>query len=138
MNEVYLTALMSIITGVGTWYAARRKNTAETQANELDNVEKAVRYYREMVEDLGSRLKNATNELLKTTQLHREAIDELAEARRQLHEANNQLNQSNEQLMQVKKEMKALEERFNSLAKENRALIDELKKYKQLNGKATS
>lgn len=131
MNEVYLTALMSIITGVGTWYAARRKNTAETQANELDNVEKAVRYYREMVEDLGTRLKSATNELHRVTQLHRESIDELTEAHKKLTE-------SNEQLLQVKKEMKALEERFNSLAKENRALIDELKKYKQLNGKAVS
>lgn len=131
MNEVYLTALLSIITGVGTWYAARRKNIAETQANELDNVEKAVRYYREMVEDLGSRLKSATNELQKVTQLHREAIDELAEAHRQLTE-------SRKQLEQVKKEMKALEMRFDSLAKENRALIDELKKYKQLNGKTIS
>lgn len=131
MKEVYLTALMSIITGVGTWYAARRKNTAETQANELDNVEKAVRYYREMVEDLGNRLKSATNELQKVTQLHREAIDELAEAHRQLTD-------SRKQLEQVKQEMKALEMRFDSLAKENRALIDELKKYKQLNGKAIS
>lgn len=111
---MYLTALMSIITGVGTWYAARRKNTAEIQANELDNVDKAVKYYREMVEDLGSRLKEATNELHKTTQLHREAIDELTESRKQLE--------------QVKKELNALEERFNNLAKENRALIDELKK----------
>jgi|SRR5690606_10167570 len=131
MNEVYLTALMSIITGVGTWYAARRKNAAEIQANELDNVEKAVRYYREMVEDLGNRLKSVTNELQKVTQLHREAIDELAEAHRQLTD-------SRKQLEQVKQEMKALEMRFDSLAKENRALIDELKKYKQLNGKAIS
>lgn len=128
---MYLTALMSIITGVGTWYAARRKNTAETQANELDNVDKAVRYYREMVEDLGSRLKTATNELNKVTQLHRESIDELTEAHKQLTE-------SRDQLEQVKTEMKALEERFNRLADENRALIDELKKYKQLNGKTVS
>ena len=120
---------MTIVTGLGTWFAARRKNTAETQANELDNVDKAVRYYREMVEDLGGRLKDATNELHKVTQLHREAIDELTEAHRQLKEAW-------EQLDGVKSEMKSLEERFNRLADENRALIDELKKYKQLNGKA--
>lgn len=131
MNDVYLTAIMSILTGVGSWYAARRKNTAETQANELDNVEKAVRYYREMVEDLGTRLKDATNELHKVTQLHREAIDELSEARKQLTE-------SREELKQVREELTALEERFGQLAKENRALIEELKKYKQLNGKTVS
>lgn len=103
MNEVILTALIGIITNLGTWYAARRKNTAEVQANELDNVNKAVKYYREMLDDFAQRYKKAIEEL------------EAAKA-----------------------ELVQLEERFTKLAIENRALIEELKKYKQLNGKTVS
>lgn len=103
MNEVILTALIGVLTNLGTWYAARRKNNAEVQANELDNVNKAVGYYREMLDDFAERYKKAIEELEAT-----------------------------------KAELEQLEERFTKLAAENRALIQELKKYKQLNGKTVS
>lgn len=101
MNDIIFTALVGAITSVITWIAARRKNLAEVQSNELDNVDKAVKYYREMLDDMAIRYKNA--------------IDEL---------------------QAVKVEISKLEERIKQLADENRALIEELKKYKQLNGKS--
>lgn len=113
--ETLVATVVGIVTSIATWYAARRKNNADIQSNELENVEKAVRFYREMVEDLASKLKAATNELSKTSNLHREAIDELSSAR-----------------MEITK----LEERLEDLFNQNRELISELRKYKQLNGKS--
>ena len=37
----------------------------ELQTNELDNVDKAVKIYREMIEDLGAKYANAIEELKK-------------------------------------------------------------------------
>nr|WP_262907415.1 hypothetical protein [Chryseobacterium sp. MFBS3-17] len=92
---------------MGTWFAARRKNLADTQASELENVEKAVKFYREMIEDMSARMRAATEETERMNALYKQAISEL----------------------------NSLEIRFNKMADENRALIEELKKYKQLNGK---
>ena len=105
--EVVFTAVVGVLTSLGTWFAARRKNLADTQASELDNVEKAVKFYREQLEDVAVRWKAATDEASQMNALYRKAISDL----------------------------NALEFRFNKLADENRALIEELKKYKQLNGK---
>ncbi|ROH98405.1 hypothetical protein EGI16_21460 [Chryseobacterium sp. G0240] len=110
MNEVYLTAIVGIITSLGTWFAARRKNLADVQTSELDNVDKAVKIYREQLEDIGKRWQAATDEANKMNELYRQALSDL----------------------------NSLEVRFNKLADENRALLEELKKYKQLNGKTTT
>ena len=106
-SEVVFTALVGIITSFGTWFAARRKNLADVQSGELDNVEKAVKFYREQLEDIAKRWKEATEEANTMNGLYRQAI----------------------------KDLNSMEIRFNKLADENRALIEELKKYKQLNGK---
>lgn len=107
MNEVLLTAAVGLLTSVGTWFAARRKNLADVQTSELDNVEKAVKFYREQLEDIAERWKKATDEAAKMNELYKQAISDLND----------------------------LEMRFKKLADENRALVEELKKYKQLNGK---
>ena len=107
--EVVITALVGVVTSLGTWFAARRKNLADVQNSELDNVEKAVKFYRERFEDIAQQWKDATDEATKMNELYKQALTDL----------------------------NSLELRFNKLAEENRALIDELKKYKQLNGKKT-
>lgn len=101
MKDIIITALSSgLLSGILTWAAARRKTLAEAQSNELENVNKAVGYYREMLDDMAARYKDAIQEL-----------------------------------QEVKIQISNLEERITKLAAENRALIEELKKYKQLNGK---
>lgn len=101
MKDIIITALSSgVLTGILTWAAARRKTLAEAQTNELENVNKAVGYYREMLDDMANRYKEAIREL-----------------------------------QDVKEQISNLEDRIKKLADENRALIEELKKYKQLNGK---
>lgn len=100
MSEYIFTALISLVTSIATWFAARRKNLADTTSSELDNAEKAVKYYREMVDDIAARYKQAVQEL-----------DDL------------------------KNHYKEQEKQLQALLVENRNLIYELKKYKQLNGK---
>lgn len=107
MTEVIITAFFGLLTSVGTWFAARRKNLADVQTSELDNVEKAVKFYREQLEDIANRWKAATDEATRMNELYKKAISDL----------------------------NSLEIKFKQLAEENRALLEELKKYKQLNGK---
>lgn len=115
MNETIIVAVVGLVSSLATWWAARRKTRAEVQMSELDNVEKSLKYYRDIVDDLGNKLREATSELYKTSNLHREAIDELTAA---------------------KKVIINLEERLEQLALQNKELINELRKYKQLNGKS--
>ena len=75
------------------WFFQRRKQRTEEQTNEIDNAEKALQYYRQMVDDLGKRLTLAIMEL-------------------------------NQSMKMVKDLQIKVEE-----------LTEELKKYKQLNGK---
>lgn len=114
MNEVLLTAIVGVLTSLGTWFAARRKNLADTQTSELDNVEKAVKFYREQFEDIATKLQNQVAETDKVIQLHKEQAEETRK-----------LNVQNKILIEENK----------ALIEENKALIEELKKYKQLNGK---
>ncbi|KUF45536.1 hypothetical protein HX017_11580 [Myroides marinus] len=115
MNETIIVAVVGLVSSLATWWAARRKTRAEVQMSELDNVEKSLKYYRDIVDDLGNKLREATSELYKTSNLHREAIDELTAA---------------------KKVIINLEQRLEQLALQNKELINELRKYKQLNGKS--
>lgn len=106
-SEIIITALISAVTGVAGWFAARRQNLAEVQSTELDNVEKAVKYYRDMLDDMAGR--------------HKSALAELNQVRLDMEQLQNQV--------------KILTDKIKRLCEENRQLLDELKKYKQLNGK---
>ena len=87
----FISLFLSTLVG---WLFGRRKQQAETQTTELDNVDKAVKIYREMIEDLGTKYANAIDELKKANQ------------------------------------------RIKDLEASVEELLTELKKYKQLNGKA--
>jgi len=87
----FISLFLSTLVG---WLFGRRKQQAETQTSELDNVDKAVKIYREMIEDLGTKYANAIDELKKANQ------------------------------------------RIKDLEASVEELLTELKKYKQLNGKA--
>ena len=60
----YISEIITAFVGAFVaWFFARKKQQTELQANELDNVDKAVRIYREMIENLGAQLKTAIAEL---------------------------------------------------------------------------
>lgn len=52
VNEFLVSTIVGIVTGLGGWFVARKKNKAETKITELDAVEKAVKVWRELSEQL--------------------------------------------------------------------------------------
>lgn len=85
--------LSAVATGFGGWFFGRKKAQAEAEASQIENAEKLLNYYKNLVDDLGSRLESA--------------IKKFNEAEETIRELENRID----------------------------ALTDELKKYKQLNGK---
>lgn len=101
MKEILLIIIPALVTSLATWAFSRRKYRAESQANELDNVQKALGIYRDTIEDLKSEL-----------ELLREKI--------------NVVVAENEALG---KQMDELRKELACTRAENKRLIGELKKY---------
>lgn len=89
MNEMIFSAATSAITAIITWYAARRKNKAETHISELDAVERAVKVWRELGEGLQQ----------KYEELHVE-VERLRNEVRSLRDENKQLKKENYRLLE--------------------------------------
>ena len=124
MNEGIVTAGLTILTGVGTWFAARRKNLADVQSSELENVEKAVKFYNEQFEIISSQWRKSTEEANQLNTLYRAAIAEIGKLENQvskMERINSEMQKTNSELIE-----------------QNKALITELQKYKQLNGKTVT
>jgi hypothetical protein len=93
MEQFLYPTLTAFFASLITWLFSMRKSLAQDRAAELDNAVTAVKYYRDLLDDITARLTAAT-ETIKTMEIqHRE-------------------------LMVV-----------------NQQLVDELQKFKQLNGK---
>lgn len=84
-----INALTGVTTAAITWYAARRKNKAETYISELDAVERAVKVWRELGEGMQK----------KYEALHEE-IEMLRSEVKVLREENRQLRKENQRLLQ--------------------------------------
>ncbi|WP_281233499.1 cell wall anchor protein [Flavobacterium gelatinilyticum] len=86
--------LAAFFSALITYIFSKRKNLAEDRAAELDNAVNAVKYYRELLDDMASRLTKATDTI-------------------------NEMEKKLRELMDV-----------------NQHLVEELQKFKQLNGKS--
>ena len=95
MENFIWPSATAFISALITWLFSKRKNLAEDRAAELDNAVTAVKYYRELLDDMATRLASATATIKEMENQHRE------------------------------------------LMKVNQSLVDELQKFKQLNGKTT-
>ncbi|AYO58182.1 cell wall anchor protein [Chryseobacterium sp. 6424] len=97
MNQIFIenlgVLLATLATGFGGWFFGRKKAQAEAESSQIENAEKLLGYYKNLVDDLGTRLESAIKKFNEAEQTIRE-----------------------------------LEERID-------LLTEELKKYKQLNGK---
>lgn len=56
IEDIFSKVIAPGVTAVLAWFLAKRRYIAEVNTNELDNVEKSIAIYREMVEDLGARV----------------------------------------------------------------------------------
>ncbi len=93
MEQFLYPTLTAFFASFLTWFFSMRKSLAEDRAAELDNAVSAVKYYRDLLDDITARLTAATETIKKMEIQHRE-------------------------LMLI-----------------NQQLVDELQKFKQLNGK---
>jgi hypothetical protein len=91
--EFLLPIFTAFLTGLITWFFARRKNNAEAKITEIEAEVKAAEFYKSLLDDAMVRLDNA----IATINKH--------------------------------------EEKIKQLMTEVEVLTDELRKYKQLNGK---
>ncbi len=92
-----------------TWFLARRKNNADAKSSELDNVEKAIKVWRELSEGMERRFTHEIEELRKE---------------------NCDLQQ---QVSLVMKENEELKLQMNGLESENKKLISQLKIFNKNN-----
>ena len=58
----FISLFLSTLVG---WLFGRRKQQAETQTTELDNVDTAIHIYRQMIDDLSQKYAHAIEELKK-------------------------------------------------------------------------
>lgn len=65
MEQFLYPALTAFFAGFITWFFSMRKSLAQDRAAELDNAVNAVKYYRDLLEDLSSRLTTATETIKK-------------------------------------------------------------------------
>lgn len=86
-NELIANALTGITTATITWYAARKKNKAETYVSELDAVERAVKVWRE----LGEGMQNKYEALHREIEMLRGEVGVLREENKELKEENQRL-----------------------------------------------
>lgn len=109
LKEPALLLLTTMITGFGGWFFGRKKANADADGVQIENYDKGLLYYQKLVDDLGTRLEKAIIALQKTEVEKQEVIKEFTEATQKIHE----------------------------LERTVENLTEELKKYKQLNGKTT-
>lgn len=111
MKDVFLenigVLLATLATGFGGWFFGRKKAAADADGVQIENYDKGLLYYQKLVDDLGIRLEKAILTIQKTEQEKQEVIREFTLATQKIHE----------------------------LERTVENLTDELKKYKQLNGK---
>jgi len=109
MQDFILPILSTLATALITWFFARRKNNAEAKSAEIENEIKSASFYRDLLDDAMRRLKEAI-ETIESQDLKIKSLMAVIEA----------------QDVKIKSFMAEIEH-----------LTDELKKFKQLNGKTT-
>lgn len=82
-----VSALTGVTTATITWYAARKKNKAETYVSELDAVERAVKVWRELGEEMQQKYEALHDEI----EMLRVEVKVLREENRQLKKENQRL-----------------------------------------------
>ncbi|OWP84341.1 hypothetical protein BWK59_05825 [Flavobacterium davisii] len=74
MEQIFQHSITAFLSSLTMWMFSRRKNLAEDRGKELDNAVKAVKYYRELLDDMAKRLAEATEALMKLEQKHHDLM----------------------------------------------------------------
>lgn len=114
LKEIIITALSSgALSSWVTWAQARRKNIAEAQANELDNLDKALSYYRNIADDMAKRYQDTFRELDDMRLL----LTKFEQQIKQLEDENKTLRN---ELKNYKTKVSQLERKYNQIKNESK------------------
>jgi len=107
-SELIITALSSgALSSYITWAQTKRKNVAEAQTNEIDNLDKALGYYREIIEDMRKRHADDIDVMKQTLSRFELQIKVLEKENKALHI----------ELKNYKTKVSELEKKYNELKK---------------------
>lgn len=85
MDAALLSLLFSIVTpiasGIAGWLVGRRKMRAEASGSEIENIERGLKIYRDIVEDLSRKIKEMESRLAELQNKLDDAETSLSEAR---------------------------------------------------------
>lgn len=74
VQEFVTPVLLSFFSALIAWFFARRKNQQQLKSMELDNEIKSAAYYKNLLDDMSSRLDKAIEELMSLEERHRKLM----------------------------------------------------------------
>jgi predicted RNase H-like nuclease (RuvC/YqgF family) len=111
MEIQIILGILSLIGPIIGYAFAKRKNTAEAQGSELDNVDKAVTIWRKLAEDLELKLKAEIDTLRKDNEKLSELVAKLSEENEELRGKMKILDRENQKLL---KQLTILNDKANA------------------------
>lgn len=98
-KEYIITGIISLVTGIAGWWAAKRKTTAETEVVETDVIKSIRELYGNLVEDMKS------------------TIDELRHTREQVESLSNEVVTLRRHVNNLEKDLDDCRKGFNEINK---------------------
>lgn len=133
MNELLISTVPAAILSIITFLLTRRKYigevkqaNAQAEGNEIENVERVAKIWRELSEDLKVKL-SAEIETLR--QENSTMKQELSGVQKQFLQVLNENEDLRNQMASLEKELKSSKSQIKNLSDQNRNLLLELKKF---------
>ena len=117
MNELLVAAasvVSTFATALITWFFARKKQRTELKSSQTDLEIKLTDKYEKLLDSFDKRLRTALDDLDRAT---------------------NAIRERDKQIDELTKELRLSDKKIDDFIAKVQELTDELKKYKQLNGK---
>lgn len=103
-----------VVMTIVTWIISRRKNKADATASELDNVEKAIKIWRELSDELEARMTKEINELRLENKNLRHKIKEIAKENETMRAHMDSMERQLKHAQETNKELEIKLEKYNA------------------------
>lgn len=100
INETIL-AIAAIVGPIAAWYSARRKTKADAAQSELENVQKAIKIWRETAEGFQQKCDELMVEMEGMRRQNRDILNELEQTRHENKELKAQIQRLQQQLNKI-------------------------------------
>jgi len=114
IEQIIVPVAIAFFTAFSTWLFARQHNKQKLESMRIENQMKSAKYYQGLLDDMAVRLDGAIDQLMTSENRNKKLTEQLMSS----EERNHNLELEVKQLITV-----------------NKKLVEELQKFKQLNGK---